>query len=105
MVSAANPIIVHHRAQAHWNNTMTEEISTTTAASATRLDDNNRTVWQAILSRVVRRKPVGAVCEYCGWRGAKDAVLMSPRLNEDGAVYQITACPSCMRNGGLVFHD
>jgi hypothetical protein len=28
--------------------------------------------------------------------------LKSPRLNEDGTTYQITTCPRCMRNGGIV---
>jgi hypothetical protein len=49
-----------------------------------------------------RPKKSGAHCEFCGWTGPSGDVLKSPRLNEDGTTYQITTCPRCMRNGGIV---
>ena len=58
-----------------------------------------------ILTRIIKPKPSGVTCEYCGWNGSADDVLKAPRLNEDGVVYQISSCPNCMRNGGLVYHD
>jgi hypothetical protein len=75
---------------------MTEETHSNTGAS------RKPGIVQALLSVVSKPKPTGASCEYCGWHGARSDILMSPRLNEDGTVYQITTCPSCMRNGGLV---
>lgn len=51
-----------------------------------------------------RPKKTGAQCEYCGWSGPAADVLKSPRLNEDGTTYQITTCPRCMRNGGIVIY-
>lgn len=53
------------------------------------------------------KKPpkTGAHCEYCGWYGPTSDVLKAPRLNEDGKSYMINTCPSCMRNGGLIFYD
>ncbi len=61
--------------------------------------------WQSLLSKIIRPRPTGVTCEYCGWSGAKDGLLKSPRLNEDGTVYQIMTCPQCLRNGGLIFYD
>jgi hypothetical protein len=58
-----------------------------------------------ILSRFSRAKPAGVHCGYCGWNGTKDEVIRAPKVNEDGAVYQIDTCPNCMRNGGLISYD
>jgi hypothetical protein len=62
-------------------------------------------IFQNIWSRIVRTKPTGVHCEFCGWNGTTADVISAPKVNEDGAVYQIKTCPSCMRNGGLIFYD
>jgi len=50
-------------------------------------------------------KKTGVSCIHCEWTGPASAVFKAPRLNEDGKVYMISACPRCMRNGGLEFYD
>ena len=50
-------------------------------------------------------KKTGVYCEHCDWSGPTADVFKAPRLNEDGKVYMISACPRCMRNGGLEFYD
>jgi hypothetical protein len=50
-----------------------------------------------------RQDPSEAYCEHCDWHGSKADVLKMPRTNEDGSVFQIDACPNCLRNGGLVY--
>ncbi len=79
---------------------MSDETSKQAAAVADR-----PSLWQNIWSRIVRPNPSGVSCDYCGWTGTPDEVVKTPRLNEDGAVYQIQSCPECQRNGGLVFYD
>jgi len=86
---------------AHIYEKMTNNDSSTSKLAAA----DKANIWHGLLSKVIKPKPTGASCEYCGWHGQKEDVLKSPRLNEDGVVYQINTCPSCLRNGGLVFYD
>lgn len=61
--------------------------------------------WDKLATVFSLPKKTGVHCTYCEWWGTKDQVVKAPRLNEDGKVYQIDACPNCMRNGGLEFYD
>jgi hypothetical protein len=101
-IISSNPTGAYSLLRVQLDEIMAEEITTTPTASAVA---DKPGFLQSLMSLVIKPKPTGVTCEYCGWHGTKDDVLKSPRLNEDGAVYQITTCPNCLRNGGLVFYD
>jgi len=58
-----------------------------------------------LIKKIIKEKPVGVTCIRCGWNGPREKLMKAPRLNENGAVYQIDACPQCLRNGGLQYHS
>jgi hypothetical protein len=59
---------------------------------------------QTLIRKIIKEKPSGVTCIRCGWNGPREKLLKAPRINENGVVYQIDACPQCMRNGGLQYH-
>ena len=58
-----------------------------------------------LLERVRKPKPTGVVCEYCGWKGAKEDIPTARVMNTDSSIYNIRICPRCQRNGGLYDYD
>lgn len=60
---------------------------------------------RALLQKIIKPKPTGITCEYCGWNGPAEELASAKYLNTDGTPYAIRVCPQCQRNGGLYDHD
>jgi hypothetical protein len=60
---------------------------------------------RALLQKIIKPKPTGITCEYCGWNGTAEELQSAKYLNTDGTPYSIRVCPQCQRNGGLFDHD
>jgi hypothetical protein len=69
-----------------------------------RCEERGDQMLQTLINKIVKPKPTGVSCIRCGWNGPIEKLVKAPRLNENGATYQIDACPNCYRNGGLVYH-
>jgi hypothetical protein len=81
----------------------TQTLETDTQSASTAIAEKPD-FFQRVAKLFDKPKKTGAHCEYCEWTGPAADVLKSPRLNEDGTTYQITTCPRCMRNGGIVIY-